>query len=449
MNSQLRLKAASAATALLAILLLVVGLAWSAAPAHAAGIPDARITLSTQSVVTNQWDQVDLSCEWSVPDHSKPGDTFELQLPPQLRWFGTASFDLDNPDGETVARAEANDSGLVVFTLTDFVESHPFGIGGTCSFTTQFAEVPGEDDHSRLDFVIGDTVLRVPVDITPCTSNCAPVPLTPGKAMWWADANQTRLESIIYMPPMKSDTNDVVVTDTPAEGMEIDCDEITPRVGTVLNADGNIIDPMDTDKYPAVVDCTPGKVTATWTGLPKGERVELFVVAAVTNPNLDSYTNTGTVTISGVTTDIGAETKRTDANGNGNATSGPTATPTPTRTVTPSPTATPTVTPTVTPTPTTTPTATPSVTPTRTVTPSPTATPTVTPTPTASTTSSAPVVVVPTSTVTTPAAGGSEGQLATTGANGPVFIFAAAAFLAVGSLLAFVATRSAARRRSH
>ena len=441
MNNQLHVKVASAATALLAALLLAVALVWSAAPAHAAAIAGARITLSTQSVVTNQWDQVDLSCTWSVPDHSKPGDTFELQLPPQLRWFGTASFDLNNPDGDTVAKAEASDSGLVVFTLTDFVQTHQFDIGGTCSFTTQYSADPGNSTANQLDFVIGDTVVRVPVDIKPCTSDCAPVPTSPGKAMWWADAEQTRLESIVYMPPMQSDTNDVVVTDSPAAGMEIDCDEITPRVGKVLNAQGNIIDPMDTDKYPAVVECTPGKVTATWTGLPKGERVELFVVAAVTDPNLDSYTNTGTVTISGVESAISAETKRTFADGSGDATTGPTATPKPTATptVTPKPTATPTVTPTATPTPTPTPTqATPSTTP---------ATPTASPS--TSLTTSAPVVVVPTPTATTPAAGGSEGELATTGANGTVFIAVAAGFLAVGSLLAFAATRSAARRRSH
>ncbi|MFJ4209000.1 Ig-like domain-containing protein [Paenarthrobacter sp. NPDC089675] len=467
MNNQPYLKAASAAAALLAALFLTVGLVWSAASAHAADIVDAKISLSTESVVTNQWDQVNLSCQWSVPDHSQPGDTFELQLPPQLRWFGSTSFDLNSPGGDTVAKAVANDSGLVVFTLTEFVKDHPLDIGGTCAFTTQYSKVPGDDTGSQLDFVVGSSVVRVPLDIKPCTSDCAPVPTSAGKSMWWADADQTRLESIIYMPPMQSDKNDVVVTDTPADGMEIDCDEVTPRVGRTVNATGNLTDPLENDKYPAAIDCTPHKVTATWAALPKDERVELFVVAQVTDSSLDVYTNTGTVTIAGVESAVDAETKRTTASGTGDGTAAPSETPSPSPSTTPaSPTATPSPSPSTTPaSPTATPTPSPSTTPaspTATPTPSPSAT-TATPTPTGSPstpapskpavtapapTSSAPVTP-PSRAATTPAAATTTDELASTGASGPLFIFVGVGFLAVGSLLAFAATRFASRRRSH
>ncbi|BCW43511.1 Ig-like domain-containing protein [Arthrobacter sp. StoSoilB5] len=474
MKNQLHLKSASLVAALLAVVMTALGLAWSAAPANAAVIPGAVVTISTDSVVTDQWDQVDLACQWSVPDNSQPGDTFNLQLPEQLRWFGAASFDLDNADGETVAKAAANDAGQVVFTLTAFVATHPNDVGGTCNFTTQYAAQPGTGGTTELTFTVGSTVVRVPVVVDgPCTKDCDPAPPTSaGKSMWWADAAQTELESIFYMPPMPSESNDVVVTDTPAAGMEIDCSHITPRVGKVVSSSGNIIDPMDNEQYPASVDCSPQEATVRWTDLPKGERVELFVVTKVTDKKQDVYNNSGTVTIAGEETPVSAETRRTRADGTGDGTASPTPTPTPsTTTATPTPTpstttATPTPTPsptTATPTPTPSPTtATPTPTPSpTTATPTPTPTPsTTTPTPTPSTTPATPTptpsTASPSATTAPPIATGEPTQpaevavpepLASTGAQSPVFIFAAAALLALGSLLAFLGARRSAGRQ--
>ncbi|AOY72750.1 hypothetical protein IG195_04645 [Arthrobacter sp. TES] len=452
MNKPLHMKTTALMAAFLAVFLTSLGLVWAAQPATAANIPGASISISTNSVVTSQWDQVDLTCEWSVPDHSKPGDTFEMQLPQELRWFGTAFFDLDNPEGETVATAVADDSGLVVFTLTDFVATHPLKVGGTCNFSTRYAEVPGDEEREQLEFTVGDRVVRVPVTVTPCVTDCTPAPESAGKAMWWADAGQTRLESIIYMPPMPSRTNDVTVTDTPSAGMEIDCDDVTPRVGRTVNANGNITDPMETDRYPAVIECTPREVTVTWTGLPRGERVELFVVTDVTDATLDAYTNTGTVMIDGIENAVGAETRRTSAEGTGDGTATPTPTPTPaTATPTPTPTRS-SSTPTPTPTPTT---ATPTPTPTPTTpTPTPTVTETATPepstsAPTPSTPVTTPAVEAPSQTPEQPKKAEDDTELATTGANGPAFVFAAAALLALGSLLAFGAARRSSQRRTH
>jgi hypothetical protein len=443
MNKPLHLKTTALMAAFLAVFLTSIGLTWTAQPATAADIPGARISISTGTVVTNQWDQVDLTCEWSVPDHSKPGDTFKLQLPRELRWFGPASFDLENPAGQTVASAVADDSGLVVFTLTDFVASHPLDVGGTCKFTTQYTQAPGDEGREQLEFTIGDTVVRVPVHVDPCVTDCTTTRETAGKAMWWADAAQTRLESIVYMPPMPSRTNDVVVTDTPSAGMEIDCDNVTPQVGRTVNADGNITDPVETDQYPAVIDCTPEQVTATWTGLPKGERVELFVTTRVTDPTLDTYTNTGTVTIDGVEGAVGAETGRTTASGTGDGTAIPTPTPTPS-TATPKPTSTATPTPTPT-----------TAAPTPTVSPSPsrsTETTTAAPStsaPASSSPSTTPAMAAPSQTPEQPKDDEGEVALASTGAPGPAIVFAAAGLLALGSLLAFGAARRSSQGRTH
>ncbi|WP_159704877.1 Ig-like domain-containing protein [Arthrobacter sp. 18067] len=417
MKNQIHLKTVSLVAALLAAVMAVLGLGMSALPANAAELADAEITLSTESVVSSQWDQVDLTCAWSVPDNSQPGDTFSIQLPSELRWFGAASFDLDNSAGDTVATAVANDTGLVVFTLTDFVGTHPLDVGGTCSFTTQYSVKPANGETQELTFTVGSSVVRVPVVIEPCRSDCDPgVPTSVGKSMWWSDAGQTELESVFYMPPMVSETNDVVVTDTPAPGMEIDCSRVTPRVGQRVGNAGNIVTPYDDDEYPASIECSPQELTVTWTGLPEGEHVELFVVTEVTDASLASYENNGTVTISGQETPVGAQTRRSSGSGTGEGTATPTPTPTPSTT-----------------------TATPKPTPSATTT-------TATPTPGPSTTS--PVVVVPTEEPSEPARAESSEQLANTGSQGAAFVFVAAALLAVGSVLAFAGAKWS-RRRSH
>lgn len=260
MNNQIHLRTVSIVAAFLAIAMAVLGLGMTALPANAATLPDAEITLTTESVVSSQWDQVDLNCEWSVPDHSQPGDTFSVQLPPQLRWFGKASFDLDNSNGDTVATAVANDAGLVVFTLSDFVKTHPLNVGGTCSFSTQYSQVPTVGDTEELTFTVGSSVVRVPVAVEPCQKDCGPeAPTAAGKSMSWVDPAQTELRSVFTMPAMTADTNDVVVTDTPAAGMDIDCARVTPRIGQVVGSDGGIVQPYDNDQYPAAIDCSPRK----------------------------------------------------------------------------------------------------------------------------------------------------------------------------------------------
>ena len=95
-----------------------------AGTARADTIAGAITSITTTSTDTAQWDRVDFACTWAVPDGSSPGDTFGLQLPPELRWFGSTDFDLEDPDGQAVARAHADDDGSVVFTLTDYV-LHP------------------------------------------------------------------------------------------------------------------------------------------------------------------------------------------------------------------------------------------------------------------------------------------------------------------------------------
>ncbi|WFR84309.1 Ig-like domain-containing protein [Arthrobacter sp. Y-9] len=408
--------------ALLAAALSILGLSWSAQAAQAAVIPNAITSISTDSTVGGQGSQVDFTCQWAVPDGSQPGDTFTLQLPSQLRWFGQADFTLKNPAGQTVATAHASDSGLVIFTLSDFVASHPQNVQGTCNFSTLYTQVPPSGGSTQLDFQVGSTAIRVPVSVDdPCQQDCAPKPpVSPEKDMWWIDSAQTELSSTFHLPATTLASSDVTITDTPGPGTKIDCSRIVARVGTTLDQDGNIATPGDDETYPAAITCTPSLLAATWTGLPKGELIQLFVVTQVTDPTLDSYTNSGHVTIAGTDTPVIVEVRRTTASGTANGSALPSPTPTntaPTSTASPTPTDKP---------------STGSMTP-------PPAT-------SSATTSTAPAAVRPSETPSTPRP---TDTLANTGAGGTAVLPIALILLGAGTLLALLATRKSVKRRVH
>ena len=189
--------------------------------ARADVITGAFTSISTTSSQVNQWDTVKLTCEWAVPDGSKPGDTFTLQLPDQLKWFGSKSFDLSAPDGSVVATAVADDSGKVLFTLTDYVGTHPDDVHGDCDFTTQYT-APTQSETVDLTFVVGGDTVRVPVTtVGACTTDCGPDRTKAHKAMWWADGEQSVTQSRILAPKTTEQSSTVVITDTPGAGIAL------------------------------------------------------------------------------------------------------------------------------------------------------------------------------------------------------------------------------------
>ncbi len=421
-------------TIVFAVLAAMLGLAGSAS---AAQIPNAITSVTTNATTVGQWDQVNFNCTWAVPDGSKAGDTFTMQLPSQLQWWGSADFDLKDPAGNVVATAHANADGSVVFTLTDYVTTHPQSVHGTCNFQTQYTASQSGPGPEDLVFTVGSQTIRIPItDRGSCTTDCGTPAITgPGKSMWWANSQQTVLQSFLSVKTGDNTSNDVTVVDNPGAGMVLDCTSVAPSVGPQLNQDSSIADPNDDAKYPATINCTPNQLTVSWTGLPAQENVEVWVRTNVTDTSLDTYTNNGTITLNGDSAPVSAQAVAKNASGTGDGTS-PTPTPTPT-TSTPTPTPTPTTsTPTPTPTPTT---STPTPTPT-------TSTPKTTPakttpaktTPAKTTTSSNGVYAVQITADTTPsttAVAVPSTGLAFTGTNTLRTVALGAALLGLGGLL--------------
>ena len=299
-----------------AVLFALAGL--PAQPAGAATIPGAITSITTSTKTVAQWDVITFGCTWAVPDHSRAGDTFTLQLPSQLRWQGPLDFNLTNPAGQVVATAHASATGLVVFTLTSFVTTHPLDLHGTCAFTTQYSEVQTQPGPETLVFTLDTSTIQVPIiDAGPCTTACGPL-TTARKDMWWTDTSQTRLQALIRTPPTTAPTSTVTITDTPGAGLLLDCSTARGEIGKHVDSLGRLVAPFDTGTYPATVTCSGSSAQASWSGLPAGEYAEFWVQATLSDPALTTYRNNGLVVMDGYPTPVWATIIHSSAEGNGN-----------------------------------------------------------------------------------------------------------------------------------
>lgn len=344
---QLRLRRWGSWVGIAALFSLVVAvvLAVFAQPARAQEVPGAITSLSTTASHVGQWDQVDFDCTWAVPDGSSPGDTFTLQLPPALRWYGSTQFALKAPDGQVVATATVGGSGAVVFTLTDYVALHPVNLHGTCAFSTQYTvETTGGD--VTVAFKVSSQVIPVTIRTSqPCVTNCVPDRTTSTKGMWWLDSAQTHTRSVLRAPAATGASNDVVITDTPGPGQQLDCSSIEATIGKTLDSSGNVTAPRDDATHPPVIACTGTEATVTWTGVPAGEYTEVRVDGVIVDPALAEYDNSGTVVINGHQTPVQAVVRRSDASGTGVGASATTTAPPASTTTTTAPSSTTTTAP--------------------------------------------------------------------------------------------------------
>lgn len=316
--------AARAVFGLLLVLLAATSLVLSSGHGEDAGAAEipAVIEVTTTATSVAQWDRVDFTCRWQVPDGSQPGDTFTLTLPDELRWMGSMSFSLLAPDGAPVATASvaAGPPWTVTFTLTDYVMDHPLNVGGTCHFSTQYVRTVVEGEEVQLDFDVSGQVQTVPLTgSNPCQSGCDQPPATPTKWMWWSDpADQQRTHSVLFSPVTPLDGTTVTITDTPRAGLAIDCSSVVVTVGDSRANDGTVIaDATATHPDPAHITCAPTSLTATWE-LPAGWYMNVDLDSDVTQPGLTGYHNDGTVALDGQQpATVTSELVRTNAGGDG------------------------------------------------------------------------------------------------------------------------------------
>jgi hypothetical protein len=239
------------------------------------------------------------------------GDTFALQLDPQLR-ATNGTFNLTDAAGEVVATVTITGNRTATFTLTDYVNDRLFTTG-SAFWTVRFADTETPAGIKNLQFTTdtGDVftdAVEVRNQFVPAPPS--PTPTTPSKSGSFTDAGQRRINWTVA--GSTGPAGEMIIADHgQTEGPTWDVDCASAR-----------IDPTSV-RPTATITCTPDGITATITDVPSGVRPILRFVGVVTDPSLSGdlvFVNTATVTTNGVARAL----RRTLTQTNGGQGQGPT-----------------------------------------------------------------------------------------------------------------------------
>ncbi|RDV44978.1 hypothetical protein DOE76_09605 [Leifsonia sp. ku-ls] len=323
-----RRTAARLIAALVAAALVLAGVLTGAGAARAAEIPGAITSVTTDKTSYGYSERLKLTFAWAVPDGSRPGDTFRLALPDELAAVSLARFQLNAPDGTTVADA-VWDGKTVVFTLTDYVASHD-AVSGSGYLTVQW-------DHHTVTETGGPVVLRFGASITtvtiapkpdptPCTTNCGPAPVRTERGLWkgasWADGayEGTRdpkgnIRWVVEVPGNQTGLGGPVdVVDTIGAGSVIDCSGLRITTRNSL-AGGTPSSPLPAGRY--TLDCTETGFHLVIDTVAPSEFIDIAYPGTITDQSAGSYGNEVTITAPGKTWTKTTTIKRTAAGGVG------------------------------------------------------------------------------------------------------------------------------------
>ncbi len=217
-----------------------IGILSPAVAAHAAEIPGAIANVRTSATEVEHGQSFRLDFDWVVPDHTPSGDTFSLELPPELENANTAKISLLAPGGEIVA--EGVWSGrTAVFTLKEYVDAHPFSISGSGWFLARLdRDAVGEEGGQVTTTVAGTTITVTLVVPEPGDGGGTPVDPEPQepterdayKWAYWSRDDQDTIEPegsirwVMSTPAYDRDVARITVVDEveAAAGWQFHCD---------------------------------------------------------------------------------------------------------------------------------------------------------------------------------------------------------------------------------
>ena len=290
---------------LAAAVVLGAALPMTLTPATAAEIPDAisNVNITGEAQIGQT---LTVTANWSVPNHSQPGDTFSLPLPTEFTAMQT-DFPLLDASGATVATAHV-ENGQVTVTLTDYVATHPLNIGGGLRFNVQINETATPDQPITLTW--GNTVTITPKAAWNGIPNHTEV-----VKYGWATPDRQGNGWTIEVPGGENGLTDVTVVDTPTDH-RIQCDSVRIEAATF---DGTEF--VDWRPLPATVDCTGDAVSIGIPSIPAGQQAFLMMNADQNAPldtdNTGALTNSFEASAQGFSTSGSAESAVYGAGGTG------------------------------------------------------------------------------------------------------------------------------------
>lgn len=287
--------------------------------ANAAVIDGAITGVDVQQTSAGPHEAMQVDITWAVPDSARSGDTFTLQLPPELQAV-SRSFELDAPDGSVVANAVEN-NGIVTFTLTSYADTHS-AISGTAFFTVRW-----DLDHVTttgpipLSFTAGTKVYTDTVTFVPGGNSSRTRPIKSGS---WTDPVAKDSVSGVDALTWNIDSSagpftTMTVVDNVSAGQAFDCATLKFQIADSFDANGSLI---GVHKLPAKQvlsqSCTTTALNVKVGPALNGQIIRVHIESSVTDKTLAVYTNSAAVTIDGRTyKTVSGKIERDSAGGNG------------------------------------------------------------------------------------------------------------------------------------
>ncbi len=236
----IRLSRARLAQFITALAVLIGALTFSSGSAQAAAINGAftniTVTAATGSGPIYPWEQVRVTADWAVPDHTPAGSTFTMAWPTDKLAGVGGNLSLKNTTGDTVATC-ALGTGALDCTLTAFVTGHPFNIKGKVWFTLTQVNIP-ENTTVTVPFTAGTKTTGVSYPTTGSVPNSF-TGIDFYKDVWVHDGQVTWY---IYLPGGKtgqtSDYLNVVIEDSLGGNQTFVPSTFSLERGTTLNSQG-------------------------------------------------------------------------------------------------------------------------------------------------------------------------------------------------------------------
>lgn len=303
---------------------VLAGVLVGGAGVSAATVPSAITAVHVDTSTASSGERIQVDVEWAVPDRSQQGDTFTLQLPPEMSPIST-SFTLADTDGRVVATAHVSADGLATFTLTDFVTDHPFDVHGSAYFWSEFHSAAPEGTIVPLTFTADGAV---PFDETITVADVPTIDRTrPSKAAEWTDIDDQGLTQpdgaitwTIASP--RGPFSSLAFRDQAQPGQQVDCSApIRVRHTATTDRRGYLTDLTAVDSQDYTVTCTPELLSVSMNRpVADDEIVQVKFRNTITDPMLDVYRNSVEVTAGTESWRTPGSLRRMGAGGDGTGT---------------------------------------------------------------------------------------------------------------------------------
>lgn len=223
-----------------------------ATPAASAEVEETITNLVVSRVNVTIGDSVRVTADWSILDDAHAGDTFSLQLPPELTAVQN-EFAIMN--GDTVVGNAVIENGQLTVTLTDYVEDSPLDVHGTFTFNAvvNSTVVPGQPivltwgDQSATIMPLADVPGRIDTKYGLFNAD--------GTMTWSVEVAGGRTDVVLTDTPqdhrilcenLRVELTDVTTNDATGASTFTNWRRITDQVGITCSPDGFVIDFGDT-----------------------------------------------------------------------------------------------------------------------------------------------------------------------------------------------------------